>query len=265
MSVAVKQSPAPFVNRTDIPCDFDQGLGLRARIGIIQLATDQTAEHEFRQIMGRPGVATYASRVYNANTITPETLKALEGEVEKGTALILPGLRLDVIGFCCTSGAMIIGDDRVSALARKVRPGIPYTSPIAGAIAGMKALGLKRVALLTPYLPAINDLMRDYIEARGVVVPVMGSFTISDDAKVATITESATRDAAIALAREADVDGVFVSCSSLRTLGIIEEVETAIGRPMLSSNQAMAWHMLRLGGVKDEIAGFGRLLRTQMA
>ncbi|MBM3597503.1 MAG: Asp/Glu racemase [Alphaproteobacteria bacterium] len=252
------------MNRTNIPCDFDHGLGTRARIGIIQLATDQTSEHEFRQVMNRPGVATYASRIYNATTITPETLKALEGEVEKGTSLILPGLRLDVVGFCCTSGAVIIGDDQVASLIRKVRPGISYSSPMAGAIAGMKAVGLRRVAMLTPYVQEINDRMRAYIEARGVSVPIMGSFSIADDAKVAVISERATRDAAIALAREAPVDGVFVSCTSIRTLGIIEEVEAALGKPMVSSNQGMAWHMLRLGGIKDEISGFGKLLRTQL-
>lgn len=265
MSVAVKQELDPVINRTNIPCDFDQGVGARARIGIIQLATDQTAEHEFRQIMGRPGVATYASRVYNDNNITPETLKALEAEVEKGTALIMPGRKLDVVGFCCTSGAMIIGDDKVASLIHKVRPGVGYTSPMAGAIAAMKALGMRRVAMLTPYVQAINDLMRAYIQAAGPRVPVMGSFTIADDAKVATITERAVRDAAIALARETAVDGVFLSCSSVRALGVIEEVEAALGLPMISSNQSMAWHMLRLAGIKDEIPGLGRLLRTQLA
>jgi maleate isomerase len=265
MSVAVKLEQNQVINRTNIPCAFDQGVGARARIGIIQLATDQTAEYEFRQIMGRPGVATYASRIYNDNTITPETLKALEGEVEKGTALIMPGRPLDVMGFCCTSGAMIIGDDQVAALIRRVRPGIAYSSPMAGAIAAMKALGMRHVAMLTPYVQAINDRMRAYIQAAGPTVPIMGSFSIADDAKVATITERSVRDAALSLAREANVDGVFLSCSSVRALGVIEKVEAALGLPMISSNQSMAWHMLRLAGIKDEVPGMGRLLRTQLA
>lgn len=265
MGVAIKLEQNQVINRTDIPCSFDQGVGARARIGIIQLATDQTAEHEFRQIMGRPGVATYASRIYNDNTITPETLKALEGEVEKGTALILPGRPLDVVGFCCTSGAMIIGDDKVAALIHKVRPGVGYTSPMASAIAAMKALGMRRVAMLTPYVQTINDRMRTYIQAAGPIVPVMGSFNIADDAKVAKITERTVRDAAIALARETAVNGVFLSCSSIRALGVIEEVEATLGLPMISSNQSMAWHMLRLAGIQDEVPGMGRLLRTQLA
>jgi maleate isomerase len=154
---------------------------------------------------------------------------------------------------------MVIGEDKVFSLIRKVRPGIHCTSPITGAIAGLKALGLRRVALLTPYVQQINDMMRSYIEARGIMVPVMGSFNNADDDQVARITPASTRDAAVELGLSRHVDGVFVSCTSLRTLDIIPEVEAAIGKPVLSSNQAQAWHLLRLTGVHDQLPQFGRL------
>ena len=115
------------------------------------------------------------------------------------------------------------------------------------------------MALLTPYVQAINDMMRAYLEARGIAVPVMGSFNNPDDDEVARITPASTRDAAIELGASPHVDGVFVSCTSLRTHDISPEVEAAIGKPMLSSNQAQAWHLLRLARVEDRLPQFGRL------
>ena len=123
----------------------------------------------------------------------------------------------------------------------------------------MKALGLKRVALLTPYVQSINDMMRGYIQARDIEVPVMGSFNNCDDDQVARISLQSTKVAAIELARSEHVDGIFVSCTSMRTIDIIAEVEAETGVPMLGSNPAQAWHMLRLGGVKDKLPQWGRL------
>ena len=177
-----------LVNETHLPHQLDQGLGSRLRIGLIELATDQTSEHEFRRLFALSGVDFYQSRIWNDATITPETLVRMEQDVEGAMRVILPNLRIDVAGFTCTSGAMVIGEDKVFSLMRKARPGIPCSSPITGAMAGMKALGLKRIALLTPYVQAINDMMRDYIEDRGVSVPVMGSFNNANDDEVARIT-----------------------------------------------------------------------------
>ena len=68
--------PALLVNKTHLPHELDQGLGARLRIGLIELATDQTSEHEFRRIFALPGVDFYESRIWNDATITPETLAA---------------------------------------------------------------------------------------------------------------------------------------------------------------------------------------------
>ena len=186
---ARESQPAPvIVNKTNLPHRLDAGLGARLRIGLIELATDQTSEHEFRRLLDLPGIDFYQSRIWNDANITPATLAAMEQDIEAATRVIMPDTRLDVIGFTCTSGAMVIGEDTVFRLIRKVRPGIPCTSPITGAIAGMHALGLKRIALLTPYIQSINDMMRAYIEARGVAVPVKGSFNNPNDDEVARIT-----------------------------------------------------------------------------
>jgi len=254
--------PAPgtlVINKTGLAHTLDAGLGARLRIGLIELATDQTSEHEFRRLFQLPGVDFYVSRIWNDATITPASLAEMVRDIETCARLILPGVRLDVMGFTCTSGAMVIGEDKVFSLIRAVRPALPCTSPITAAMAGITALGLKRIALLTPYVQSINDMMRGYIEARGVAVPVMGSFNNSNDDEVARISLESTRAAAIDLGKSQHVDGIFVSCTSIRTIDIIREVEEAIGKPVIASNPAQAWHLLRLGNLRDKLSQWGRL------
>jgi maleate isomerase len=253
----------PLVNRKHLKFALDEGLGPRARIGLIVLATDNTMEHEWRQILtALPGVAFYESRLYNSPDITPETLAEMEKDIESAARLILPNGRMDVMAFGCTSGTIVIGEETVFQKLRNARPNIACTTPITAGIAGMKKLGARRIALLTPYVDSINQMMCGFIEARGVEVPVVGSFNNADDAEVARMTPACVRDAAIELGRHEAVDGVFVSCTSLRVAEIVEQVEAAIGKPASSSNHAMAWHALRLAGVKDAVPGWGRLFRV---
>src|SRR5262249_17608801 len=210
LSQAVTQSArGPLLsNKTCLAHTLDAGLGTRLRIGLIELATDQTSEHEFRRMFQLPGVDFYVSRIWNDADITPDTLAAMVRDIEACAGLILPNLRLDVMGFTCTSGAMIIGEDKVFSLMRAGRPTLACTSPITAAMAGSTALGLRRIALLTPYVQSINDKMRNYLEARGVAVPVMGSFNNSNDDEVARISLESTRAAAIDLGKSEHVDGI---------------------------------------------------------
>src|SRR5262245_58023524 len=261
MSQAVTQ-PAPgtlLINKTGLAHALDAGLGARLRIGLIELATDQTSEHEFRRLFQLPGVDFYISRIWNDATITPETLAEMVRDIAVCARAIVAALRLDVMRCTCASGAMVIGEEKVFSLMRAVRPALPCTSPITAAMAGITALGLKRIALLTPYVQSINDMMRSYLESRGIAVPVMGSFNNSNDDEVARISLESTRAAAVDLGKSKHVDGIFVSCTSIRTIDIICEVEEAIGKPMIASNPAQAWHLLRLGNLRDKLPQWGRL------
>lgn len=250
-----------ILNRMHMPHHIDPGIAHRARIGLIVLASDHTIEHEWRRMLDIEGIAVYHSRIANSPTITPETLKAMEAGLTQAADVILPGVPLDVVAYGCTSGAMVIGEETVAARIRAARPGVAVTTPITGALAAMTALGARRIALLTPYIDRINRMMRDYIQARGIEVPVMGSFNNENDNEVACIAPDSLRDAAVELAQEKSVDAVFVSCTSLRLAAVVEEVERRSGKPALSSNHAMAWHALRLAGYAKPVAGFGRLFR----
>jgi len=253
-----------IVNRQHLPFRTDGGIATRAAVGLIVLATDQTIEHEFRRLLDLPGVAFYESRILNDAAITPETLKRMEVRLAEAASLILPGLALDVVAFGCTSASMVIGEERVFERIREARPGVACTTPITAAFAAFRALGARRIALLTPYRDDVNRFIRDYVEARGVSVPVMGSFNEEDDLKAARIDAASIRDAAIELGRSDRIDAVFVSCTSLRLADAVAEIEEALGKPVTSSNHAMAWHCLRLAGIDDVRHGQGRLFELPL-
>ncbi|MDH3377756.1 MAG: Asp/Glu racemase [Gammaproteobacteria bacterium] len=259
VQAATEVTEHTMISRTHIPFDVDAGVAARAAIGVIVLATDQTIEFEFRQLLNLPGVGFFESRILNDNTVTPDTLRAMEARLTDSANLILPGQPLDVVAFGCTSASMVIGEQQVFARLREAQPDAKFTTPITAAMAAFDCLGAKRLAVLTPYRDDVNQAVRKYIEDRGYRVTAFGSFNEEDDGRAARIDQKSIRAAAIDLGQRDDVDMVFVSCTSLRLAGIAAEIETAIGKPVSSSNHAMAWHCLRLAGVADRQPAFGQL------
>ena len=249
-----------------LPFDTDHGIASRARIGLLVLATDFTIEHEWRAIMtGLPGVALYQSRILNDSLITPETLRAMEPRIASATDVILPGTELDVVAYGCTSASMAIGEEKVFERIRSVRPNARCTTPITAAFAAFRALGARRIGVLTPYRADVNRIVADYIVARGFTVPVFGSFNEPDDGKVARITPASVRRGVETILARARVDAVFVSCTSVRLAEAARDIEAETGIPITSSNHAMAWHALRLAGVGDQLPQWGRLFATPLA
>ena len=244
---------------TRLAFTLDEGICRRAAIGLVVLATDHTIEHEWRDLLRQDGVAFYESRVYNSADITPERLAEMEDRIAPAVALIRPAERIDVVAFGCTSASMVIGEDTVFARIREARPDAAATTPITAALAALRALGAERTALLTPYVRSINDYMREYIESRGHRITRIASFEHSNDNEVARIDAASLRTGVERLANHDDVDAIFVSCTSLRIAGLIPELEAAFGKPVISSNYAMAWHALRLAGVRDGEPRLGRL------
>ena len=258
------QAAASISKRPALPFDLDAGVGARAAIGLIVLSSDQTIEHEFRKLLGIDGVALFQSRIRNDSRITPKTLKAMEAHITEATNVILPGMPLDVVAFACTSASMVIGEAQVFGQIRKARPEAIPTTPITAVFAALNAFRAKRIALLTPYRNDVNQAIRNYIEARGLQVSAMGSFEEEDDLRVCRISEASVKAAAIELGRAPTVEAVFVSCTSLRLAGVVEETEAVLGKSVTSSNHALAWHCLRLAGIDDRLERAGRLFQLDL-
>jgi maleate isomerase len=248
-----------------LPSELDGGLAARAAIGLVVLATDQTMEHEYRALIRLPGVAFYEARVQNEVDITVETLRAIGPRIAPTVDLILPGVRLDVVAFGCTSATMTLGEEAVFAEIRKARPQVACTTPVTGALAAFRTLGARGVGVLTPYAPDINRGLASYFASRGAPIVATATFDRRDDRDAARISVASIEAAAERLAAAPGVDMIFVSCTSLRVAEAVERLERRIGVPVTSSNHAMAWHCLRLAGVHEEIGSAGRLFKAPAA
>ena len=242
----------------------DTGLGKRAKIGIIVLQTDQTLEHEFRKLLNFEGIAIFHSRITNEMKITKETLSKMETELPIAASLLSPFFNFDVIGYGCTSGTTIIGEKNVEKAIQIVHPNVPTSNPLTACKAALLALRIKRIAFITPYEPEITEAMRENLLDAGFEIPITGSFFESDDFVVGRIDMESILGAIIKIGTRDDCDGVFVSCTNLRVAEIIKVAEDRIGKPVTSSNHALAWHLLRLTGVKDCHKNFGSLFQRQL-
>jgi len=238
--------------------EVDDGIGARAKLGVIVLETDETLESEFARMTALDGVALYHSRIAMETDINAQTLARMEQDIPAAAGL-LPARDLDVIGYGCTSGATVIGPEAVARAVQSEYSDAQVTDPLTAILAAGRSLEAIRLAFVTPYVAQVSLQMREELERAGFEIAAFGSFEQSDDRMVARIAPQAILQAALSVAAEAPCDAIVISCTNLRCLDVIPEIEAQSGLPAISSNQALAWHMLRLARVADKRPSFGRL------
>jgi len=179
----------------------------------------------------------------------------------QAAALFPRRVQFDAIGYGCTSGTAQIGADKITELVRAGAQAGHVTQPVSALLAACTALGLRRLAILSPYIAEVSAQLRHVLGEAGIETPVFGSFEEAREDRVARIDQASVFDAALHLAARSDVDGVFLSCTNLRSLDIIAPLEAELGCPVLSSNQVLCWHMARLAGVGLSAPQAGQLLQ----
>lgn len=227
------------------------------RAGLILLQADETLESDFRWLIPA-AMRLHISRVPSGAAVTPHSLAAMADALGAAAAL-LPDVRYDIIGYACTSGATVIGPDRVARLITRERAAPCVTDPLSACLEACAHLGVRRVAILSPYVTAVAEAMSEAFTAGGLSVAGAASFGVEEEHKVAWIDPASTRAAAIALARSSpQAEAVFLSCTNLQSLDVIDEIEAETGLPCLSSNQVLAWDLAR--GAGQALRGPGQLL-----
>lgn len=246
---------APY--RDDI--EFDHGLNGRARIGFVLLAMEQTMEHEIFRLTP-PGVGVYFQRAPMANAVNVETLTAMAPHIGDAAGMILPDLPLDVICYGCTSGSVVIGEDRVFAELQRGAPGATPTSLITAVMNALDAVGAKRISVATPYVDEVNEIERNYLVERGYDVLNISGLGIANDEDMARVSPDYLEQFG-AEVDDPDSDALFISCGALRSTEIVDRLEQRLGKPVITSNQATVWDCLRKAGVPDQLEGSGVLFR----
>ena len=241
---------------------MDQELmGWRARIGLIVPDSLIPTEPWFYRVRPK-GVSFLTTRMSFGKKTTPETLKKMKDHVLRG-ARELANAEVDVIGFCCTSGSFIegVGYDQKIAQEIEQEVGIPATTTTSSFLEALTLLKIKSLILITPYIMEINHIEKDFLEKMNFSVVEIGTlnkidvidYTNTTAGEIYRLTKNTFK-------KNSSVDGIFISCMSMRAMYVIDTLEMDLGVPVVTSNQATLWKLLRLAGVKEKIEGYGKLL-----
>ena len=237
----------------------DAGPG-KHRIGLVLLSNDYATERDFINICPKDDVALFFARVENTPDCTLDSLPLMAPHIEKAAALIIPDGRLDVMAYACTSGTVVMGYDRICKLIHATRPGIPVVTPITASLAALDRFSVRKLAVLTPYVDDVNGAIAAHLEREGKEVCAFTSFGIEDNEVMAGLPISAIYQAALEADRP-EAETLFISCTAIRAVDVVEQIEQAIGKPVITANQAMIWQSLRWSGCDQTVAGFGELMR----
>ena len=238
--------------------EFDSGRHHRAKIGYVLLASEQTVEDDVMSLKPE-GVGFHFARLDSPDEINHGTLSALADQLAHCAGTIIPNGSLDVVCYACTSGSIVAGEERVLSELASGAPSAKPTSLITCVMSALRAVDARRIAVGTPYVDEINVQEEACLKAAGFEIVEIKGMGIENDSQMVRVTPSYLKEFALSLDHR-DADAVFISCSALRTLDVIGEIEVASGKAAICSNQAMIWHTLRLAGVRDQFQGYGRLL-----
>jgi maleate isomerase len=232
--------------------------GFRARLGIICPAPTVAPEAEFPRVLP-DGVSLCATRIPLLAATKQGLLDSLQHAYQAGA--LLAQARVDVIGFLCTTATLARGAefDRQFAEQMQRQTGIRTVTTAAAAAAALSHLEARRVVVATPYAAELNAMEKEFLEHEGFEVAAIEGLGVTDPDSIRELTA----DAAYRLCRKLwrpQADALFFSCTGVPTFGMIRMLEEDIGKPVITSNQASLWHMLRSAGVNAAIGGLGRLL-----
>jgi len=240
------------------------GIGWRAKLGILIPAINYVMEPEFNK-MAPEGVSIHAARLkvireeYGTEKDMVNYFNLMAKEVEKEAESL--GCVADVIGYGCTSGSFAMGKKWNEELIKRIEKAaqVPATTTSTAVYEALREMDIKKLVLVTPYPEPLNRLEKEFLQSNGFEVVSMNSC----ECKIHGFQGEYPPHVVYRLAREAcvdEADGIFISCTNFRTIEIIEKLERDTNKPVISSNTATFWKMLKMVGIHEPIRGYGQLL-----
>ena len=243
------------------PYDLGSACGSKTSFGLIVLQSDETIEHDMRRLLLRQGAALYISRVPSGAEVTTETLGEMSGALTGAASLFPEPVSFDVVGYGCTSATSVIGSDKVAEMISKGCKTPHVTEPVNALLAACRALKVRKIAFLSPYIEEVSATLRSVLKDNGLEIVTFGTFNEASESKVARITPNSIRQAALGLVKGSNAEAVFLSCTNLQTLDIIQDIEDVTGITALSSNLVLGWHMLKLACCDFGASNMGGLMQ----
>ncbi len=230
--------------------------GWRGKIGLLAPPGAAVAPECWR--LAPKGVTIITTRM-PLPEVTPEALARMVDHIED-YATLLSQAKVDVILFCCTSGSLIKGMEYDKELISKIERhvGIPTITTSTALIESLNTLKVKSVVVATPYPNDINQLEKSFLEDSGFKVTAIKGLGLLETHKYALVQEEQMYRLAKEIFTE-DADAIFISCTGISVLDIIEPLEKDLKRPVITSIQVSMWAALRKLNVNEKIEGRGKL------
>jgi len=228
------------------------------RVGLIVLATDVMIEKDFLKVFNEVPADLFVNRITNYNPVTADNLKKMTENITSVTENILPGEEVDCVVYGCTSGTIISGYDNIKKKINLAKPNASVTAPSTAALKALKKKNIKKISIVTPYIKSVNDDVVNFFKDNNFDVTSNTYFDIESDIDIGRVDQ----DKLFKILSKIDHKGaeaLFVSCTSLPVLNIIDRLEKKLNIIVLSSNQALIWETLERIEKNDSIKGYGSL------
>lgn len=242
------------------------GYGTLGRIGLIYIASSIVMDAEMAA-MAAPGLSVHTARI-RLPKVTLEGIDAMMTAPElEQSARLVGSAPIDVLCFGGTSASFVYGTAYDKALITSMEgwvPGPKVTTASTASLAALKAVKAGPVALATPYVDAIHQRAIGFLESNGHKVLRHGNLKIDEDWALAEVPLEKVYDHVRAVDHP-DATAIFISCTNFRSAGVIEALETALGKPVISAVQASFWHCLEVTGINGARPGYGQLFANRLA
>ena len=231
------------------------------RIGLIALATDFRIEKDFISIIKNLDLDFFVNRIHCYFPLTSENLIKMSSTVTEISKDILPNEKLDCVVYGCTSGTIAAGYETIKKKINLAKPEAKVTTPSTAAINAFRKMKINKIAIFTPYSKALNDEVIDYFKKENFNITANAYFDISNDLDIGKVDENYLYEI-LSNMDLGGADALFISCTALPALSIIDKLEIKLNKTVLSSNQVLIWDTLQSIGKNDSIDGFGKLFKN---
>ncbi len=228
------------------------------KIGLIALASDYMIEKDFINVIKDKRIDFFVNRIECFNPLTRENLIKMSENVTDVTQDILPGEKIDCVVYGCTSGTIAAGYDSIKSKIKKAKPEAEVTTPSTSSIIALKKLNLTKIAIFTPYPKKLNDEVINFFKKEKFQITANSYFDIESDIDIGKVDPDYLYEVLLKMDLNG-ADALFISCTALPALSIIDKLEKKLNKIVLSSNQALIWDTLKKIGINDSINGFGKL------
>jgi maleate isomerase len=231
------------------------------RIGLITLASDFRIEKDFNNVIYGRDIDLYVNRIECFNPLTKENLIKMSEKVTEVTKDILPDEKIDCVAYGCTSGTIAAGFDAIQKKIKDAKPEAIVTTPSTASIKALKKLNVNKVAIFTPYSKKLNDEVLDFFKKENFEIKANSYFNIESDIDIGKVDPNYLYEV-LSNMNLNGAEALFVSCTALPALSIINKLEEKLNKFVLSSNQTLIWDSLNAINYKEKIEGFGKLFNS---